>query len=352
MLLLGAQRVVPLAQPGSERIVRVGILRLPKQVVLLAFQVSNIFLKPRSAVLALSLLSIVDLVQSGSQDPHPVVAEQAVREGCGDRGQQRVFPDVNGAGMVTESVHPAAVVVLGPAAVVVVPAVVVAKHAAAAPAEHAAAQDVGALRVRVAVLLAAVPRSAPSATGGVKFVEHPLRDQRLVGWLDRPHPHLRRVVNAHSPTAAPRAAVVDLVAGVFRILENVRNRGLRPGSPGAPTTWWLGRRMRLEIGVETFSDRVESELLVVPPFSNQGYRLGPCPIRFQPSLGQPLLGLHGVGMAVFLRLVPIAGLTDVVALSHVGAGATPGLLQHVEYFVLGHRLIDPPLQDLLGPSAG
>ncbi|WP_242547639.1 hypothetical protein [Amycolatopsis sp. MtRt-6] len=52
-----------------------------------------------------------------------------------------------------------------------------------------------------------------------------------------------------------------------------------------------------------------------------------------------------------LGLVAVAGLADVPALADVGAGASPGLFEGVQDLVLGDGLIDPALQDPLGPAA-
>ncbi|MCC8245071.1 hypothetical protein LNK82_12290 [Saccharothrix sp. NEAU-S10] len=104
--------------------------------------------------------------------------------------------------------------------------------------------------------------------------------------------------------------------------------------------------------VETFGDGVVAELLVVAPLRDQGDGLGADPVGFEAGLGDALLRLRGIRMAQRLGLVPVGRLADVVALAHVGAGAAPGQLQHVEHFVLGHGLVDPPLQDLLRAAAG
>ncbi len=110
--------------------------------------------------------------------------------------------------------------------------------------------------------------------------------------------------------------------------------------------------MLLQVLVEPLGDRVEPQLFVIAPLGHQGDRRRPQTVRFQPGLRRSLLSFGGVGVPVFLGPVAVAGLADVVALPHVCAGATPGLLEHVEHFVLIDRLVDPAVQDLLGTAAG
>ncbi|WP_239070510.1 hypothetical protein [Amycolatopsis sp. SID8362] len=83
-----------------------------------------------------------------------------------------------------------------------------------------------------------------------------------------------------------------------------------------------------------------------------GDGLAPDTVRFEPRLGLALLRLDRARVRDDLGLVAVGWLADVPAVADVGAQPTPRLLQGVEDFVLGDRLVDPALQNALGSAAG
>ncbi|WP_409494705.1 hypothetical protein [Amycolatopsis sp. cmx-11-12] len=80
--------------------------------------------------------------------------------------------------------------------------------------------------------------------------------------------------------------------------------------------------------------------------------LGLSPVRFETRLGLALVGLRRVRVRQNLRLVAVWRLTDVPAISDVGAEPAPGLFQRVEDFVLGDGLVDAALENALCTAAG
>ncbi|WP_245785994.1 hypothetical protein [Lentzea albida] len=75
-------------------------------------------------------------------------------------------------------------------------------------------------------------------------------------------------------------------------------------------------------------------------------------VGLEACLGLSLGGLGRIGVPVDLRLVAVRRFADVPALAHVRAQSAPRLFKGVEHFVLGHRLVDPSLQNSLRPTAG
>ncbi|WUH84722.1 hypothetical protein OG494_04170 [Amycolatopsis sp. NBC_00438] len=336
----------------GERITGVGVLGLAEDVALLASEVRGSLLQPRTTLAAFGAFPVVGLIQLRGEQLDPAVPEQVLGIHVIDGSEDGVLPHVHRLRMVSELVQTTAIVVLRPAAVVVVPAVVMPKHPPTATADDPPAKQIGPLGVRVQIEVASVPRPALGQPTLDQLVVHPLRNQRLVRRLDRPHPHLRWVDDSGAAPAAPGAAVVDLVAGVLRVLQHIGHCRLRPRSPGAPTARRFRRRVCFQVRVQPLGDRVEAQLLVIAPLGHQRDRLGPLPVRLQAGLRDALLRLDRIGVPVLLRPVAVQRLADVVALADVRARPAPGLLQHVEHFVLSYRLVDPPLQDLLGTTTG
>jgi hypothetical protein len=69
------------------------------------------------------------------------------------------------------------------------------------------------------------------------------------------------------------------------------------------------------------------------------------------AIRDSLRGFPRVRVPERLGLVAIAGLADVPAFAHVGAQTAPRLFEGVQDLVLGDRLVDPALEDPLGPAA-
>ncbi|MEO3756232.1 hypothetical protein [Streptomyces sp. B6B3] len=107
----------------------------------------------------------------------------------------------------------------------------------------------------------------------------------------------------------------------------------------------------VEVGVEAVNDGGVAKTLVVAPLRHLRDGLAPDAVGLQAGLGGALVGLGGVRVAVAPGDVAVGRLADVPAFPHVGAQPAPGGFQGVEHLVLGHRLVDAALEDLLGPPS-
>ncbi|WP_225440032.1 hypothetical protein [Amycolatopsis eburnea] len=108
--------------------------------------------------------------------------------------------------------------------------------------------------------------------------------------------------------------------------------------------------MLLEIEVEQVRDGISAQVVVIGPGSDLRHGLAANAVRLQACLRQPFRGLGRVRVPERLGLVAVAGLADVPALAHVGAEPAPRLFEGVQDLVLGNGLVDPALQDPLGPA--
>ncbi|MDQ7806250.1 hypothetical protein Q5425_21110 [Amycolatopsis sp. A133] len=143
---------------------------------LAAFDVRHGPLQAIFVSLSLTIGSVVNAAELGSQGLATVFAEDSLSEKAGHRVQDAVFADVYAvAGLRLVVLVRFALVVRGGAAASA------AEHAAAAVADHHSAEQVlpaglGVLAQSMADLDGASPR--PAASGDL--VVHPLRNQRLV----------------------------------------------------------------------------------------------------------------------------------------------------------------------------
>nr|WP_245378373.1 hypothetical protein [Kibdelosporangium banguiense] len=300
----------------------------------------------------MATIVVACLIQPGDEHLAPGIAKDTMRKELIHCINNEVLSHVDGGRMTLVLVRPSTVVVFRVASVVGPAMPRVTDHPTAAITQHPAPEQVGAFRTRIFLDACAIARALAFAALRVDLIEHPLGNQRLVRRLRRPHPHLRRVGLVASASTPPCSAVVDLVTGVLRVLQDLGHTGLGPRAPGPQATRRFRRRMLLQIEIQPLCDRVGAEPLVVAPLRHQSDRFTLQPVWFQAGLGQPFLGFDRVRVPELLGLVAVRRFADVVALADVGAGAAPRLLQHVEDFVLGHRLVDPPLEDLLGAASG
>nr|WP_263399717.1 hypothetical protein [Saccharopolyspora pogona] len=191
--LLGFQLVVGAAQCFGERVVGITVLCLPQDRVLAAGDVGERALEAFAFCVAFASGPVIDAVEIGRQGCAPVGAEYSLGEEAGNRIEHGIFAEVDGFVAVV-LVRATAVVVSGPAQVVGPVVALTAEHSPSAAAEHHAPEQVGPSRLRVGVVVVACAGASFGLAAGGHLVEHPLRDQRFVRRLGRPHP-LDRVVD-------------------------------------------------------------------------------------------------------------------------------------------------------------
>nr|WP_246367481.1 hypothetical protein [Kibdelosporangium persicum] len=308
---------------------------MPQHVVLFASYVRYFALEALALLLPLLALLVTRLIEFCDEDLMPSLTEDTRREELVDRRDDEVFAHVDRRRMPLVLVRPATVVVLRVASVVGPAMPRVPDHPTTAVTQDSPPEQVRPRRSPVLLGSGAVAGALAIAALRVEFVEHPLWDERLVRWFRRPHPHLRRVGFVPSAATASSPAVVDLVPRVLRVLQDLGHAGLRPRLARSLLARRLRRWILLQIRVEPFSDRVESQPFQVPPHRHQRDGLTSHPVWFQPRLGYALRGFAGIGVPDLLGLVAVQGLADVVALADVCAEAAPRQLQHVEHFILG-----------------
>ncbi|MDX8035842.1 hypothetical protein SK803_37070 [Lentzea sp. BCCO 10_0856] len=295
-------------------------------------------------------MPVVDRGEFGGEDRSAVWAEDPVGVERGNRVEQLALADVDRLGVVGVVVGAAAVVVAWPAQVVGALTALAAEHPAPAGVEHHAAKHVRTGGLGVAVQLVAVARASLDLPPRVELVEHPLRNQRFMRRLGGPHP-LHRIVDLAAPGAGG-AAVEHLVVGVLGIAQDLVDAGLAPGPACPDLAGRHGWRVLGGVGIQTVGDRVVAETFVIAPRGHLRDSLAPQAVGLEPCLGLTLDGLGGVGVAVDLGLVAVRRFADVPAFAHMRAQSTPGLFEGVEDLVLGHRLVDPALQNSLRPTPG
>nr|WP_247616363.1 hypothetical protein [Streptomyces sp. MK37H] len=341
--------VVRLPKTCRERITGLTLLGLTKDVLLALGEISESALPLLSLSLSLPRLAVVHRREIGREQLSPVRPEDAVGVESGHDFENGVLTDVPGFGVPRVGLGPTAVVRPGPAHVVHGPVAPIAGHTTPASTLDHPAQDVGTPGLRMSVWLIAVPGAALGLPTGGELVEHPLRDERLVNRLLRPHPQDGIIDLSVLGPCGP--AIEDLVAGVLRVAQDVAHGRLAPRpTRSGPPTGRFRNRVEVWIGVEPVDNCRIAKVFVVTPMGDFSNGPRPGSVRLQPRLRRAPLGLHGVGMPVTLGGVPVRRLADVPALAYVGAQPAPRGLQGVVHLVLGHRLIDPPLQDLLSPS--
>nr|WP_024875922.1 hypothetical protein [Saccharomonospora piscinae] len=237
-LLLCFQVVVAAAESLGERVVEITVLGLLQDRGLAAGEVGQDSLEALAFSLALPGGVMVESIEVGGKDAAAFWTEDSLGKEDGDGVEEGLLAKIDRFGMACVGVGTTTVVVLWPAHVVGAVVPVIAIHAPPAPAEHHAAQHVGTPGLGVLIEVVVCPRALPRLAPGVKFVVHPLRDQRLMGRLERPDP-LDGVVYLAFPRSRG-TAVENLVAGVLGVAQNLVHAGLAPGLAGALPAGWFG----------------------------------------------------------------------------------------------------------------
>nr|WP_026469466.1 hypothetical protein [Amycolatopsis balhimycina] len=188
------QFVVAAPQGLRERVIRITVGGLPQDGVLLLGQLVEGLGQPLSLRLSIAIGLVIDARQLGLENRPAVRAEHAVGEEPGDGVEDGILTEVQRLLVTEVLVRPTSVRVARSAQVVRLAVPRYADHPSPARAEQHPAEQVGPLGLGVDVAVTAGARALLGLPASRELVVHPLRDQWLVGGLERPDP-LHRVVD-------------------------------------------------------------------------------------------------------------------------------------------------------------